>query len=260
MALESFFDLDGDHYVARDPARSPWNPDHCHAGPVTAAVAREIERLFGAAKPLVRITVELIRPVPAAGFTVAPEIGRDGKRLATARAVVTGTDGRICANATATLITPVDMPKPPTAPSVRWRLADARPTTFGFPGKPHDRRSFPECVETRHPAGHDTAPGPTAIWMRTPPLLATEPTSAFQRLCPLADSTNAISRNAEATELTFLNTDLTIIMHRQSGSDWFLSDAVSHWQPGGIGLAEAHLHDEDGPVATALQTLILQPH
>lgn len=257
---DAFFDLDGEHYIARDPARSPWNPGHCHAGPVTAAIVREIERLLGPEKPLVRITVELVRPVPTAGFTVAPEIVRNGKRLATAKAVATGADGRICANATATLIAPVDMPPPATAPYTRWRLQDARPTTFGFPGKPHAERSFPECVETRHPEGHDPSPGPTAVWMRVPPLLATEAPSAFQRICPLADCANAISRNAEASSLTFLNTDLTIVMHRPSLAEWFLSDAVSHWQAGGIGLAEAHLHDEDGPVATALQTLILQPH
>jgi hypothetical protein len=259
MTQDSFFTLDGEHYLARDPARGPWNPDHCHAGPVTAAIAREIERLFGPGKPLVRLTVELIRPVPTAGFAIAAEIARDGRRLATARAVLTGHDGRICANATATLTAPIDLQPPPTAPVRRWSLADARPTTFSFPGRPHDLRCFPDCVETRHPEGQDTAPGPTALWMRTPPLLADETPSAFQRLCPLADCSNAISRNAEATALTFLNTDLTIVMHRASNSDWLLSDAVSHWHGTGIGLAEARLHDEDGPVATAMQSLILQP-
>ena len=256
---ESFFVMEGSHYVACDAARGPWHPEHCHAGPVTAAVAREIERLFEGRKPLVRLTVELIRPVPTTGFAIAAEVSRNGKRLATARAVVSGLDGRICANATATLTLPIEMPLAPTSEVPLWRLEDSYASSFSFPNRPHRLRCFPDCVETRYPNGHDSSPGPTAMWMRTPPLLPEETPSPFQRICPLADCANAISRNAETSDMTFLNTDLTIVMHRASMSDWFLADAVSHWHTTGVGLAESRISDEAGPVATALQSLILQP-
>jgi hypothetical protein len=95
--------------------------------------------------------------------------------------------------------------------------------------------------------------------MRTIPLLAGEEPSPFQRICPLADSGNAIGRNAEPDEIGFVNPDLTVVLHRRPEGLWLGSEAVSFWQPTGIGLADALLFDHRGTVGRALQTLLLRP-
>ncbi len=260
MTSESFFDLDGRVYLGRAPARGPWSPDHCHAGPVAGAIAHAIETAFGPGKDLTRLTLDLIRPIPVAGFTVDVEITRNGRRLATGSAVLTGVDGRIAATATATLIAPAPETDIPPGPCPRPRLADADEGGFPIDFALHDLPFISDFVKVRLPKGEDTSPGPSSLWMCTPPILAGQAPSSFQRLCPLADCGNAISRNGDIKNFTFLNGDLTIVAHRKTGSDWLLSEAVSHWHRNGIGLAEARISDEDGPLASALQSLIVSPH
>ena len=97
------------------------------------------------------------------------------------------------------------------------------------------------------------------MWMKTLALVASEEPSSFQRICPLADCGNAFSRHADPDQVQFINADLTIALHRDPAGEWLGSRAVSHWQPSGVGLADALLFDDDGIVGRALQTLLLRP-
>lgn len=258
--MESFFDVQGAVYVGRDPARGPWSEAHCHAGPVAGALARSVERLFGSEKQLVRLTIDLIRPVPMEGFEVRAEVTREGRRLGTASAELVALDGTVCGRATGMLIAGTGWTDYPTASTrAPAPLDQAQPGDFPIRKALHDKPFFTHFVELRYPEGQTGGPGAGEIWLRTPAIVVGEAPSAFQRLCPLADCGNAIGRNAEITEFSFLNTDLTIVAHRASDEDWLLSRALSHWHPNGIGLAEAHLSDSKGPIATALQSLVLEP-
>ena len=106
--------------------------------------------------------------------------------------------------------------------------------------------------------GDGPEPGPTRAWMRTVPLLEDEVPSPFQRICPLADCGNAISRNADPLPLTFVNTDLTILLHRPPVGEWLGMDSVSRWEPSGIGMSDSLLFDDLGPVGRALQVLSIR--
>jgi hypothetical protein len=227
---------------------------------VAGAIARSVEQAFGPDRALTRLTIDLIRPVPVAGFTVDVDVTRAGKRLATGNAVLTGLDGKIAATATGMLITPAvetDIPPGPVdAPSMEGATAKGFPIEMAM----HKEPFITHFMEILYPPGQNRGPGPTNLWMRTPPLLADEAPSSFQRICPLADCGNAISRNGEIDDFNFLNTDLTIVAHRATTSDWLHSESVSHWHRNGIGLAEARICDENGPVATAMQSLIVAPH
>ena len=96
--------------------------------------------------------------------------------------------------------------------------------------------------------------------MRTVPLLPDEEMTPFQRISPLADCGNAFGRNAEPDQVQFINTDL---VDRPAPRPGRRVDG----QPGrrrrgsrpGIGLADALLFDDEGPVGRALQTLLLRP-
>ena len=41
---DALYERDGDRFVATELTRGPWNPDHQHAGPPAALLARAIER------------------------------------------------------------------------------------------------------------------------------------------------------------------------------------------------------------------------
>ena len=132
-------------------------------------------------------------------------------------------------------------------------------TAQAFPlGPAHDQPCFLDYFDLRYAPGSGPEVGPKTLWMRFPRIVEGEEPSPFQTLCPLADSSNGISGNATVHEATFLNTDLTIAMHRPPQSAWIASQARSHWQPTGIGLAEATLFDRQGAVASVLQTLKIQ--
>jgi hypothetical protein len=56
-------------------------------------------------------------------------------------------------------------------------------------------------------------------------------------------------------QFTFVNPELTVFMLREPEGDWIGNDAITAIDPGGIGLADATLHDRHGPFGRALQSL-----
>ncbi|MDH3713075.1 MAG: thioesterase family protein [Gammaproteobacteria bacterium] len=249
---------DGEWFVGNDAARGPWSANHCHAGPVAGVFARAFESLI-TDKTLVRLSAVFIRPVPIAGFRVNASITRNGRTVATATADLKDAAGIVCATADSLHMAVRDAGVLPSAAVASPDFNEAVHGVFPIAESHHQLPTFGDAVEIAYPPGETAAPGPTTLWMRTPPLLADEQPSPFQRLCPLADCGNAISRNAELTEASFVNPEITIACFRAPQSDWLASRAISFWEPTGIGLASAALFDEMGMIGTALQTLIVEP-
>jgi len=255
----SFFTSDSpDRFVPTDASRGPWDPDSCHAGPPTGLLARALERLVPD-QPLRRITVDLIRPIPMAGFTIQAEVVRRGRSVSTTRATLVDLDGRprITAAGLHLRRSSDATPSSPIVPVAR--LDEAVPGAFPITRSLHGLPGFVTGTELRYPPGEVPQPGPTTAWMRTIPLLPDEEPSPFQRICPLADCGNALSRHVEPWEARFVNPDLTVVLHRDPEGEWLGSDSASHWQPDGVGLADALLFDHRGPVGRALQTLLVTP-
>ena len=259
MVSDAFFTTpDGDWFQPTGACRGPWDPDACHAGPPAGLLARALEKLVPH-QPLVRLTVDLIRPIPHAGFRVEARLLREGRTVSTTALAVVDGEGREVVTARAMHLVAGGVGVLPTAPADTPDLALARQGRFGLEGAGHGLEMFSDGIEVRYPPGDGPDPGPTRIWMRTLPLLPDEEPSPVQRICPLADCGNAVSRNAEPTEVAFVNTDLTIALHRAPVGEWLGAEAVSHWQDTGVGLADALLFDGRGPVGRALQSLVLRP-
>ncbi len=264
---DAFFDVEttaggSEWFVPTGFARGPWDPDACHGGPPTGLLARALERTLPDIR-LARLTVDLARPVPMAGFSIETEIVKAGRATGTTRATIVDADGvpRAVATGMHVMTSPVAL-----FPAVldnsgleTPRLADSEPGAFPIARLLHDLPAFNRAVTQRYPRGEGPNPGSTTVWMRTIALLPDEDPSPFQRICPLADCGNAFSRHAEPGQVQFINADLTVALHRDPVGEWLGSRTVSHWQPSGIGLADALLFDDDGPVGRALQTLLLRP-
>ena len=245
-------------FKANAPARGPWSAEHCHAGPVTGLVVRAFEKAISD-KMLTRVTLDLLKPVPMDEIRVMAIVHREGRTVSTATAEVIDSAGRLCVSARSMHVVhaPIDGLK--SAPVPHLVRSEAQRGDSPLPRGKHGLPSFTDFIQVAFPEGENRDLGPTTIWMKTPPLLASEPPSPFQSICALADCGNGLSRNAEFEEMLFMNTDLTIHFHREPRSDWLASSSQSHWQSSGIGLAQAVISDDQGPVATALQTLILRP-
>ena len=242
LSRQAYFHLrDDGAFIGNDPARGPWSADHCHAGPVSGLIVRAAETEVGPEKMLTRLTVDLLRPQPLAGLRVAAETTRHTKTLATTRVTVHDLDDTLCATATTMHLARRDLGPVPNVTLVPPRLQNAVTGPFPIGEVRHDLPGFANHSQVLYPKGGNQGAGPKTVWMRTPKLLEGEEQSPIQALCPLADCGNGISWNAPTTEMGLA------------------SDSICHWQSSGIGMSQSVLYDTEGPVGTALQTLILFP-
>ena len=253
-----FTRTDDNMFAGNDSARGPWSAEACHAGPVSGLLARAAEEAI-ADKQIVRLSANFVRPVPMNGIRIECDVAQDGRVAASTTLTAFDRNDKVCAVATTTHIVTADVgdlatPDAPPPPTSVDEVED-----FLFSTAPHGQPFISNFLEARYPLGTDRSPGPNTIWLRAPSLIGGETSSPFQRICPIADCGNAISRNHEFGEFSFVNADITIALHRLPESVWLASSAVSHWQSNGIGLSHATLFDEVGAVGVALQSLVLRP-
>jgi len=257
---DSFF-LPGDNntFLPTDHTRGPWHQNHCHAGPPTGLLARAVELLFPDQR-LTRLTVNLTRPIPHAPMSVEAQAVRQGRIVSTASAELRDPEQRICATATALLMSPQPENLLPTHAETIGQHSEATEGPFPIQQTLHELPAFNGSgVETKYPPGENADPGVTTAWLKTVPLIDGETPSPFQKICPLADCGNAFGRNAEPDAVNFMNPDLTILLHRDPVGDWFGTRSAGYWESNGIGMADAQLFDGQGAVGRALQTLLLRP-
>ncbi len=267
----SFFVSEGTGFRATELARGPWNADHAHGGPPAALLARALESMasgFGGSAPgppvgsepqgafqAARVTLDLIRPVPLARLEVVTQVLREGRTTKLLQATLKHGEKELC-RASALFI----RTKPVTLPVLAL-----------LPGPPRSPASCPEvhfpfftgtvgyhtAMESRVVHG-EFARGPMTVWMRMRhPLVPGETPSPLQRVLIAADSGNGISFELDVTKWTFVNPDLTLHLDRLPRGEWVCLDARTTVHSNGIGLAESHLFDEEGPVGRSLQSLVV---
>lgn len=76
------YDLDGRVYAPTEWAGSPWSSQHQHGGPVNALFAKAAEEAADrAGLRVVRLTVDLFRPVPREPLELLWRFVRRGRRM-----------------------------------------------------------------------------------------------------------------------------------------------------------------------------------
>lgn len=261
MAEQAFFVPEGgDRFRATPHTIGPWSPDAMHFGPPAALLGRTVERLRSPVPMRVaRITFEILRPVPvSADLAVTARFVRPGKRITLAEATMTA-DGDEVALARAWLMRTASMAIPEVAregpptpgPDV------ARPAQF-FP-HPLDVH-YGSTMDVRFVSGQFLELGPAVAWFRSPiPVVAGEDLTPLQRVLVAADSGNGISAAAAPSDLIFVNTDLTVHLHRYPVGEWVCMNARTTLDPDGIGLADTALSDEVGRIGRSVQSLFVAP-
>jgi hypothetical protein len=204
---------------------------------------------------MVRLTVELLRPVPMRPLVASATVSRPGRKVQVVEARL-AFDGQDVAWARALRIRsqPVDVPEQqPDPPS-----PGLPPDADGPPRRPA-RTPFAEAVDLRFVAGGWEEPGPVVMWTRlTVPVVEGEEPSAMQRTAAAADFGNGVSRILEFDTHVFINPDLTVSLSRVPVGDWIGFDVVSRLSPDGYGQAESLIFDPAGPVGRAVQSLVVE--
>jgi hypothetical protein len=68
-----------------------------------------------------------------------------------------------------------------------------------------------------------------------------------------------VSSRLDIDRWLFINTDLTLHLHRQPTGEWFALDAETVIGPTGAGSTGSVLHDVTGPVGRGAQSLLVRP-
>lgn len=251
---------DSSRLITTDTARGPWDPNGAHGGVGAAVLARAFERLLPD-KRLCRMTVDLVRPTPMGGLHTETRVTKNGRSVATATGCLLDDQGDIRLTATALYQVGAAMTNVPTAsfapPSDPNSDANAAFPIRRIVG--HELSNISEAMTVRYPPGQDGSPGPTTVWITTLDLIEGEATSPWQRAAIVGDCPNGFGRNAEPWDISFVNPDLTIHLHRDPVGPWIGLQIVSRWEPTGHGIAEALMFDTEGAVGRVVQTLLLRP-
>jgi acyl-Coa thioesterase superfamily protein/acyl-CoA thioesterase superfamily protein len=256
--MDAFYEKAEDGFVATELTRGPWDPDSQHAGPPSALLGREIERVEGGEGfQIARVTLEILRPVPIGPVRVEAELVRPGRSVQMIEATLLGSDGPLMvARAWRIRTSEIEIP-------------DDVVTTPEAPAGPQ-QGDVPEFFETAQSVGYHTAmewrsvgggfrePGPATVWMRMGcALVAGEEPSPLQRTLVAADVGNGISAVLDWRTHVFINVDLSVHLERLPEGEWVCVDAVTLPQRSGIGVAESVLSDERGRIGRAAQALLI---
>jgi hypothetical protein len=253
----ALFTLDGDLAVPAEQTRGPWDPTAQHGGAPAALIAHLVESLpEPGPMRVVRITYELLRPVPIAPLRVRAEVVRPGRRVQLIEAELSH-DGAPVVRAralkirTEESIAPAVPPDPGAAPPPPDQGGSAAPS-FGV-----TRPWFGEDgMDIRFVAGALEEPGPAIAWYRLRmPVVAGRPITPLQRAAAAADFGNGASAALDWNRYVFINPDLTLYIEREPVGEWICLDARTTIDPGGTGLAASVLRDGDGPFGRGTQSL-----
>jgi hypothetical protein len=254
----SFFRRRGDAFEPSELTRGPWDPDSQHAGPPAALLGRAIERVGEPeGKHVGRVTCEILRPVPIAPLTVSASVARPGRSVELVEASLADEDGEVMRATAWRLATePVELaPKPPPEPPPHGP-DDGEPRDF-FPTGVDV--GYHTAMEYRFVVGAFLELGPAVVWMRMRhPLVEGEEPTPLQRVLIAADSGNGVSASLDYHRFVFINTDLTVHLHRGPETEWVCLDAATRLDSAGIGMSDTLLWDERGRIGRAAQTLLVR--
>jgi len=261
------YEREGRVFVPTLWAGSPWSEGLQHGGPVNALFAQAAEEAaLESGLRVVRLTVDLFRPVPRSPLELDWRFVRRGKRLA---------------NVEATLARPGEPEPISRAIAVLLRPSQNAPRTWQQTPPPQPDWSHLEPVEFMPRSFRESVPegfhwsfevrmgsdahGPAA-WITTPlDLLPGVPMSPLQRCAAVADLTFGLSGRSllrerivdvDAWRAPMINTDTTIYWERPPVGAWFGFRNALLTDHEGIGLAEVDLADSEGRLGRSLQAML----
>lgn len=256
---DPIYRLRGGLYHPTELATSPWSADSQHGGPPSALLAHAIETVDDQDMQVVRVTVQLLRPVPMRPLRVSARVNRPGRRLQFVDAWLLDGDQAV-AQATGTRLR-----RHPDLDLVRHAASHPAP-----PG-PEAGHDIWEPWGITHPTFYDRGlehsflegsinqPGPAKVWLRLRgPFIEGQPTTPLQRVMVAADCGNGVSAVLPFGESLFINPDLTVHLHRYPRGEWVMLEATTLLGGEGAGTAEAALWDRDGRLGRSAQSLLVE--
>ena len=254
MTQDPFYSRDSDRFVPTRAAAGPWDPNSLHGRVIVGLLGAQIEAAHGGPDYMpARLTVDMYRLPSLAPVTVSTRLVRDGWRIKVAEAEFFS-DGVSMARASCQLLRRTQAPDGEVWSPPPWSAPS--PDEINPPKDP--RMTLNGMWDLLPIVGGMGDRGPRQIWMReVRELVGGEALTPFARVALAADFASPFA-NAGTNGLEYINSDVTLYLHRLPTTNWVGMEVVDHGSSDGVGFGECRLHDEAGPIGAASVAALVQ--
>jgi hypothetical protein len=254
MTNQPFFTRDRDAFIPTDATPGPWDPKSLHGRVIIGLLAFVIEQRHGAEGFVpARLTVDMFRLPSLAPIEVTSRIIRDGLRIKVIEAeFISG--GVSMARASCQLLRKTENPQGQVWTTPNWNVP--LPSEIPVPTDP--RLGMNGKWTTRPIVGAMGTIGPRRLWMsEVRELVEGTALTPFVRVAVAADFASPFA-NAGTHGLGYINSDVTLYLHRLPEKQWIGFEVVNHQATDGIAIGECWLYDERGPIGTSTVAALAQ--
>jgi acyl-CoA thioesterase len=247
MTNPPFLTRDGAGFAVNPVSRGPWNPQSLHGRVIIGLLAFAIEERHGdPAFTPARLTADMYRLPDLSPLTVETRVVRDGHRIKVVDAEVFSA-GVSVGRATSQLLRRTEAPPGQVWSPPNW---DAPPPS-AIP-EPTDRRTaLGGMWKVRPVSGEMGTLGRRRLWMaEARELVGGAPLTPWVRAALASDFASPFA-NAGDAGLAYINSDVTLYLHRAPKDEWIGFEVVNHQASDGVAIGECWLYDVDGPVGAA---------
>lgn len=254
MTNQPFFTTDGDVFIPTPAANGPWDPTSLHGRVIIGLLASVIEQRHGGDDFVpARLTVDMFRLPGFAPIEVKTGLVRNGMRIRLIEADFFS-GGVSMARASCQLLRKTQNPDGRVWTPPNW---DA-PAPSEIPAPTDPRLGMNGKWTTRPITGAMGTVGPRRLWMsEVRDLVEGTPLTPFVRVAIAADFASPFA-NAGDRGLGYINSDVTLYLHRLPATPWIGFDVVNHHATDGIAIGECCLYDERGPIGTSTVAALAQ--
>jgi Thioesterase-like superfamily len=255
MKNQPFFARRGDAFIPNAVSNGPWNPDSMHGRVVIGLLAHVIEEQHGSPDFVpARLTVDMFRlPDIHTPTEVTTKRIRDGLRIRLVEAEFFS-GGTSMARGSCQLLRRTE-----NAPGNVWSPANwDAPLPDSIPAPTDPRLCMNGKWTTRPIVGQMGSLGPRRLWIsEVRELVQGVPMSPFVHVATGADFASPFA-NAGDQGLGYINSDVTLYLHRLPVTRWIGFEVVNHHATEGVAIGECWLYDERGPIGTSTVAALAQ--
>ena len=254
MTNQPFFTRDHDAFIPTQMASGPWDPNSLHGRVIIGLLAFAIEQRHGADDFVpARLTVDMFRLPTLAPIEVTTKLIRDGLRIKVAEAEFFSA-GVSMARASCQLLRKTQNPPGRVWSPPNWEV----PAPADIPGPGDPRLGMNGKWAVRPITGAMGTLGPRRLWMsEVRDLVEGTPLTPFVRVAVAADFASPFA-NAGDQGLGYINSDVTLYLHRLPAKEWIGFEVVNHHATDGVAIGECFLYDQAGPIGTSTVAALAQ--